>query len=217
VRERNDIAQLTMAYAVHSARAMITPMAAPKLATYDDLLAFTDRDDKRAELIHGEIVASPSNHHGQVQVSLGAWLHRRFSRAHGGRWPGGWWFVSEADMQYETHEVFLHDLSGWRRERMPERPFGRPCRLTPDWACEIISPSTEKHDLVDKMPVLHRAQVPYFWIVRPIEKTLVVHRWTPDGYVVLAAAASGDVIRAEPFDAVELRVAVVFGDEDDED
>lgn len=100
---------------------------------------------------------------------------------------------------------------------MPDRPHGRPQRLRPDWACEIISPSTEKRDFVEKMPVLHRAQVPYFWIVRPIEKTLLVHRWTPDGYVVRAAAATGDVVRAEPFDAVELRVAVMFGDEDDDE
>ncbi|HEX5064311.1 MAG TPA: Uma2 family endonuclease [Kofleriaceae bacterium] len=194
-------------------------MPAAKLATYDDLLAFTDPEDKRAELIHGVIVerVGPSGQHSNTQGRLFGYLMRRFERSQGQRWPGGWWFGTECDMQYETHEVFCHDLIGWRRDRMAGRPEGRPQRLRPDWACEIISPSTEKHDFIDKMPVLHRANVPYFWIVRPIEKTLLVHRWTPDGYVVRNAAASGDVIRAEPFDAVELRVAVIFGDEDDEE
>lgn len=194
-------------------------MPAPKLATYDDLLAFTDPENKRAELIHGQVVerVGPAGEHSSTQSRLATLLGRRFDRARGERWPGGWWFGVECDMQYETHEVFCHDLIGWRRERMPDRPHGRPQRLRPDWACEIISPSTEKRDFVEKMPVLHRAQVPYFWIVRPIEKTLLVHRWTPDGYVVRAAAATGDVVRAEPFDAVELRVAVMFGDEDDDE
>lgn len=208
-----------MAYAVHCVRGMMIPMAAPKLATYDDLLAFSEPEQKRAELIHGVIVerVGPSGEHSNTQAQLAGWLTQRFSRAHSERWPGGWWFASESDTQYETHEVFCHDLVGWRRERMQQRPHGRPQRIRPDWACEIISPSTEKRDFIDKMPVLHRAGVPYFWIVRPIEKTVLVHRWTPDGYVVRAAAASGDVIRAEPFDAVELRVAVIFGDEDDEE
>jgi Uma2 family endonuclease len=198
---------------------MITVMPAPKLATYDDLLAFTDPENKRAELIHGVIVerVGPALEHGNAQVQLGAWLGRRFSRGRSERWPGGWWFASESDTQYEAHEVFCHDLMGWRRERMPEPPRGRPCRLAPDWACEIVSPSTEKHDLIDKMPVLHRSNVPYFWIVRPLSKTLEVYRWTLEGYVVRTVAASGDVVRAEPFDAVELRVAMIFGDEDDED
>ncbi|HEY5926337.1 MAG TPA: Uma2 family endonuclease [Kofleriaceae bacterium] len=199
-------------------------MAAPKLATYDDLLAFTHSGEKRAELIHGVIVErdpveelGPATEHGHVQVQLSILLGRRFARARSDRWPGGWWFASEFDLQYETHEVFCHDLVGWRRERMTEAPTGRPQRLRPDWVCEIISASTEKHDFNDKMPVLHRAQVGHFWVIRPLTKTLQVYRWTPDGYLMRSVAASGDVVRAEPFEAVDLRVAVIFGDEDDED
>jgi hypothetical protein len=47
--------------------------------------------------------------------------------------------------------------------------------------------------------------------------TLVVHRWEPNGYLIALTAASGDVVRAEPFEAVELRIDVMFGDADDED
>ena len=42
-------------------------------------------------------------------------------------------------------------------------------------------------------------------------------RWTSTGYELALTATSGDVIRAEPFEAVELRAAVLFGDEDDEE
>ena len=83
--------------------------------------------------------------------------------------------------------------------------------------CELLSPSNERRDLVEKMRVLHRAGVPHYWIVNPEEKTLVVHRWEARGYLIALAAATGETVRAEPFDAVELRVAVIFGDEEEDE
>ena len=64
--------------------------------------------------------------------------------------------------------------------------------------------------------MLHAAEVPYYWLVDPEEKILLVQRWTPAGYVVILRASSGDVVRAEPFDAIDLAVAELFGDEADE-
>jgi Uma2 family endonuclease len=186
-------------------------------ATFADLEALGD--DVSVEIIHGSIVekASPTMEHGRSQLALGGLLHRRYSRQPGGRWPGGWWFGTEVDVEYETHELYRHDLVGWRRDRVGDCPRGRPIRVRPDWVCELLSPSNEKRDLVDKMRVLHSAGVPHYWIANPEEKTLVVHRWEPKGYLIALTAASGEVVRAEPFEAVELRIDVMFGDADDED
>jgi hypothetical protein len=52
--------------------------------------------------------------------------------------------------------------------------------------------------------------------VHPEEKMLLVHRWAVAGYTVVLTATSGDRVRAEPFEAVELDVAELFGDEVDE-
>ena len=194
---------------------MVAPR--PRLATAADLAAL--REDTRAEVIRGVIVerASPSAEHGASQIAVGAVLVRRFQRRAGGRWPGGWWFVSGGEIEYETHEVYLHDVVGWRRDRVPVRPIGRPVRTRPDWVCELLSPSNAKRDLVDKFQVLHRNGVPHYWIADPVEQTLIVHRWEPAGYLVIVTAAAGDVVRAEPFEAVELRVAALFGVEEDEE
>ena len=88
-------------------------------ATFADLEALPD--DARAEVIHGVIVekARPSGEHGGAQCSLGAVLGRRFQRCPGGRWPGGWWLGFEIDVEYEAHEVYCHDVAGWRRDRVP--------------------------------------------------------------------------------------------------
>jgi Uma2 family endonuclease len=74
-----------------------------------------------------------------------------------------------------------------------------------------------KRDVVDKFNVLHTNRVPHYWIADPIEQTLIVHRWEAAGYLVVLSAAAGDIIRAEPFEAVELRVSRLFGLEDDEE
>jgi hypothetical protein len=119
----------------------------------------------------------------------------------GGRWPGGWWFATEAEVEYETHQIYLQDVAGWRRDRVPERPSGRPIRIRPDWTCELLSPFNAKRDLVDKFKVLQMNGS------RTTEQTLIVHRWQSQGYFVVLTAAAGEIVRAEPFDALELRVS----------
>lgn len=194
-------------------------MVAPrtKLATFADLAALPDH--VRAEVIQGVIVekASPSAEHGEAQFAFSVVLGRRFQRGTGGRWPGGWWFGTEIEVEYETNEIYLHDVVGWRRDRVPQRPSGRPIRARPDWTCELLSPSNAKRDLVDKFKVLHANGVPHYWIADPIEQTLIVHRWEARGYLVVLTAAAGEVVRAEPFEAVELRVSALFGVEEDEE
>jgi Uma2 family endonuclease len=192
-------------------------------ARKDSLMTFADLamlgDEVRAEIIAGSIVekASPTMEHGSAQTALGGYLHRRFNRKPGGRWPGGWWIGTEVDVEYEPHELYRHDIVGWRRDRVVERPTGRPIGVRPDWVCEILSPSNEKRDLVDKMQTLHRASVGHYWILNPEEKVLVVHRHHVDGYLVTLTASSGDAVHAEPFEDVEIRVGVLFGDEDDDE
>lgn len=194
---------------------MVAPVT--KLATFADLANLPG--GSRAEIVRGAIVhkASPSREHSTSQFSFGAVLGRRFHRRGGGRWPGGWWFGTEIEVEYETHEIYLHDVAGWHRDRVPELPRGRPVRIAPDWACELLSPSNAKRDTVDKFQVLHANRVPHYWLADPVEQTLIVHRWDPAGYLVVLTAAAGDVVRAEPFDAVELPVSTLFGVEDDEE
>jgi Uma2 family endonuclease len=174
--------------------------------------------ESRAEIVHGVIVekASPTMEHGRSQGALLGFLRRRFDRRPGGRWPGGWWLASEVDVEYLTNELFRHDAVGWRRDRVSECPSGRPVRLRPDWVAEILSPSNERRDIVDKLRVLQHAGVPYYWLLNPEEKLLVVHRLEAAGYLVTLTAGAGEVVRTEPFDAVDLRVSVLFGDEDEE-
>ena len=53
-------------------------------------------------------------------------------------------------------DVFVPDLAGWRRERLPKTPNAPALTLAPDWVCEILSPSTERLDRVRKLPAYAR-------------------------------------------------------------
>jgi Uma2 family endonuclease len=184
--------------------------SAKKLATFDDLAALPERPYR--EIVHGELVekAMAGFEHGGAQFSLSAWLGG-FARPEQPSAPGGWAFFTELHVEYEVHEVYCHDLCGFRRERLPAKPTGWPARIRPDWVCEIVSPGHEKRDTVDKLWTLHRAGVPHYWIVDRERRLLNVHAWRRDGYLIRPIHGD-EVVRAEPFEAVELHVAGLMGD-----
>lgn len=105
------------------------------------------------------------------------------------------------------------DVAGWRRARCPEPPSGTLVRVRPDWVCEIVSPSNANHDRVRKLRLFHQHGVPFYWLVDPRDATLTVMRWSEEGYVTRLSAERGEVVRAEPFDAIEIELGTLFGDD----
>ncbi len=180
-----------------------------KPATFADLLL---RDGVPLEIIDGEIVekASPTFEHADAQAGLTEAIRSRF---HGppGNDRGGWWIVTECDVELEAHQVFRPDVVGWRRDRVPERPAGRPIRIIPDWVCEVLSPSNAETDLTKKLRVFQHHRVPHYLIVDPEHRVLTVFRWTEQGYLAALTAGIGEIVRAEPFEALELKVGALFG------
>jgi Uma2 family endonuclease len=186
-------------------------------ATLEDLFAIPE-DERHHELIDGELIekGEASGEHGGTQAEVVTTLNSRFGRRPGGRWPGGWWFATEVEILFPRGQLFRPDVVGWRRERAPQRPTGVPVTLLPDWVCEILS-TNRCNDLIKKKRAYHEGQLPHYWIIDPVEETLAVHRWGPDGYIEILAAQRGERVRAEPFEAIELHVGVLFGDEEPEE
>ena len=190
---------------------MPTGSVAVRLATFDDLVGLPP--DARCEIVAGVVIekAAPSAEHGDAQLGLGSFVRDRFHRGDGGR--GGWWILSEVDVELSAHDVVRPDLVGWRRERLPTRPTGRPVRVRPDWICEVLSPSNASTDLVDKFRLYASTGVPHYWVADPERAVLTVYRLGARGYEVALQAKRGEAVRAEPFEAVELEVGRMFGDE----
>jgi Uma2 family endonuclease len=186
--------------------------------TEADLLALPERG-RGYELIDGALVEKPSGfRHSRAQFRLRQPLTPYDRRAGDGDRPGGWWFLTEQLVRFDTGQTLRPDVAGWRRERLPVPPEDEETvvHVRPDWIGEIISPSNAANDLVKKRRIYHHHGVPHDWIIDPRDETLTVLRWTADGYVGVLSALRGERVRAEPFAAVEWLVGVLFGDDEDD-
>jgi Uma2 family endonuclease len=178
-------------------------------ATYEDLL--TVPDHLIGELIDGELYTTPrpAIPHMNVSSALGADLNIRFQRGRGG--PGGWWILIEPEVHIMGH-AFVPDIAGWCRERLPVLPKAATIDVAPDWLCEVRSPSTARLDRVKKLPAYATIGVQYVWIIGPVDQTLEVLRLENGRWVICGNYGGDDVVRAEPFEAVDIELSALWID-----
>jgi Uma2 family endonuclease len=183
--------------------------AAPRLATYADLLATPE--DVKAEILAGELVVQPSAlpEHSYAQAGVVEALRGPFDRGRGG--PGGWWILFEVVVKFTDHDVVRPDLVGWRRERLPS-PWGkRPIEVVPDWICEILSPKKGVHrDRVVKSQLYARHGVPFYWLLDPLACVLEAFTLERGRWTVAGTYDRSSVVRVPPFEPLELVVADLF-------
>lgn len=176
-------------------------------ATYKDIEALPEH--LNGELIDGELFVSPrpAGRHTFSASNLGYDLIGPFQRGLGG--PGGWWIVDEPELHFGD-DVLIPDLAGWRTERMAVYPSDPFVTLAPDWICEVISPGTAVLDRKLKLRVYAREGVEHAWLLDPGMKTLEAFA-REGGRFVLAEMFSGvELVRAPPFEAVELRLSALW-------
>jgi Uma2 family endonuclease len=184
-------------------------MAEPpkRRATYEDLVAAPAH--VVAELIDGELVLSPrpAAAHARAASRLGVELGGPFDRGRGG--PGGWILLDEPELHLHG-DVLVPDIAGWRRERMPELPEATAFELPPDWVCEVLSPGTAAHDRGGKLAVYAREGVRHVWLVDPAARLLEVFALQERRYTLLGVWRDQASVRAEPFEAFELELGVLW-------
>jgi len=182
---------------------------ARRRATYDDVRA--QPAHLVAEVVGGTLYTHPRprSRHARSASRLGDLLGGPFDRGVGG--PGGWILLDEPELHLGSEpDIVVPDLAGWRRERMAEMPDVAFFTLAPDWLCEVLSPSTEDLDRAEKLPVYARSRVAHVWLVDPLVRTLEVLRLDGDTYRIVATARGEATVRAEPFDAMELSLELLW-------
>lgn len=181
------------------------------LATYEDLLQVPEH--LVAEVIDGELYTQPrpAVRHALGASALGSGIFLPFHQGKDG--PGGWVVLFEPELHLgDKPHILVPDLAGWRRERMPLIPDVAWIELTPDWVCEVISPSTVRKDRVLKMPIYLDVGVEWLWILDPERKTLEAYQAAGSHWMLLGSWGGDDVVRVQPFDAVELPLAALWMD-----
>ena len=133
-----------------------------------------------------------------------------FQKGSGG--PGGWWILIEPEVHLGD-DVFVPDVVGWRRERLPVFPKDDAfATLAPDWVCEVLSPSTRTFDLTTKRAAYAAHGVEHLWLIDPEALTLEAFRLVAGAWTLTAALAGDAEARVAPFDAIAFSLADLWAE-----
>ena len=168
-------------------------------ATYQDVLDAPPH--LVAEVLAGTLHTHPrpAARHAWASSILGGELVVPFGRGRGG--PGGWWIVFEPELHLGD-DIVVPNLAGWKRETMPEYPDSAFFGIAPDWACEVLSPSTRRIDQNEKRTIYAREGVSHLWFVDPVSKTLEAFELRDGHWVLLVTLADDAPVSLPPFDAI---------------
>ena len=109
-------------------------------------------------------------------------------------------------------DILVPDLAGWRRERMSDYPDEAYFSLTPDWVCEVLSPSTRALDQGRKRDIYAREGVAHLWFVGPDARTLEAFELRESQWVLLKTLTDNDPVSLPPFDAISFSLGDLWPD-----
>lgn len=174
--------------------------AARRIPTFDELYAEIERLPKgvTGEILRPGVLRTmgrPGRPHRYVARHAQRALEG-LDRNVGGT---GWWIEVEAEVRLGDCLV-VPDLSGWRVERVPEFPYDNPILLTPDWCCEVLSPSTARDDRTEKLPLFAAAGIPHVWLVDPVLRAVEVYACAGGRPTLVQTAVDDATVALQPFD-----------------
>jgi len=175
--------------------------------TYQDYLQFPE-DGRRHELIDGEhfVTAAPNVKH-QTLLALLTELLGGFVR----RNKLGRVWATPLDVVLSDFDIVQPDLIFLSRERFQLLTEAH-LRGAPDLAVEVLSPSTRRRDLSDKLRLYERSGVTEYWVVDPEEDTVEVYRQNEGGYRLEArlSVEQGDTLSSPLFPGWALALEELF-------
>ena len=180
-----------------------------KPATYADIEALPP--NVVGEILYGRLVTHPrpAPKHALASSSLGIELGGPFQQGRDG--PGGWYILDEPEIHLDDH-VVVPDIAGWQKVSLPQLPDTAAIHIAPDWVCEILSPSTLRHDKGTKREIYAEHGVSHLWYVDPATRTLEVFRLSGTDWIVSQTFFDDDPVSAPPFDAITFSLGDLWDD-----
>ena len=163
------------------------------------------------EIIDGVLYAfpRPRPRHAKALLRLSSRLELAYDQGVGG--PGGWVILAEPGIELPRSPEVVPDIAGWRIERLGELDLDARLTEVPDWVCEVLSPSNRRHDLITKKPYYASIGVRWLWIADSAAREVTAYRLGADGlWSELATFGDSDMLRVEPFDAIEIDVSTLW-------
>jgi len=183
-------------------------LPAEREATYEDL--FDLPDNMVGQIIHGQLIVQPrpAPKHALASSVLNSRIGGKYHRNGNGDLDN-WWILFEPELHIGGH-ILVPDLAGWRRERLPVLPETAYFTITPDWICEVLSPSTAKLDRATKMPIYAKIGVKFVWLVDPSIQLLEVFELQNNHWVLSTVFKENDTVVAPPFNDLSFDLGILW-------
>ncbi len=177
-------------------------LAEPRVPSFDELYAQIERLPQGVTgeiLTPGELrtMSRPASAHRHAAKRIGRILG---TIDEGESTGAGWWIEIEAEIRFPRDRLAVPDLAAWRVEGVPELIDANPIRVTPDWCCEILSPTTLRVDRLVKLPMYIDCGVETVWLVDPDQRSVEVYVARGGLPALLAKAVDDEEVPLPPFD-----------------
>ena len=171
-----------------------------------DYMSIPDGDERRYELIDGELMLAPAPipTHQMIVLEL-VYILKEFVERHG----LGRVFISPIDVLLSEHDVVQPDILFISAERL-HIVGERNIQGAPDLVIEVLSPSTTERDRVLKSSSYLRFGVPEYWIVDPAERTIEVMRAGQTEFDTLRVYTEGTFAESPTFPGLLIDVSSIF-------
>ena len=174
--------------------------------TVRDYMSITDGDDRRFELIDGELILAPSPvpQHQMISRNLFRMLDDFVASQNLGEL-----LYAPMDVVLSEHDVFQPDILFVSRNRL--HIIGdRNIQGAPDLVIEILSPSTETRDRGVKLNQYLRYGVREYWIIDPQERTLEVLRAGNTEFETVRVYPEGATATSPVLEGIQVEVDRLF-------
>jgi len=175
-----------------------------KKFTYEDYL--NTPDDKRYELIEGELLMTPSPvpYHQWIVTNIGSEL-RAFMKIN----KLGKVFLAPCDVHLDTEIVIEPDVLFISKDRL--HIIGeKNIQGAPDLVVEVLSEGTAYTDLVRKKKLYAKFGVKEYWIVDPSEKTVEIFNNKEAVFVSVKMHAQNDILESTLIPGLTIKLSDVF-------
>lgn len=186
------------------------PLPKEKFYTLADALTWDEQD--RIELIQGSpvMMAPPSRAHQKIVSELnrqiGNYLQGKKCEVYPA--PFAVRLFEEKDDRPENVDTLVEpDISVICD---PSKLDDIGCKGAPDFIIEILSPSTNRHDKLTKFNLYQRAGVREYWMVDPVEKSVLVFVLEDGRYAAKDFGAAGDRLRVNILEDCTIDLSQVF-------